>query len=186
MCFRVISKICHGLMWVFLVLYSAMQLLAAYGLEVNNNRPALALGREDLLYSYTPLIVVTVLMWISVLLYVLWKKRRWTGLIAGGISSVAVVVMAIDLARHFPRVVSNYDEIGLTPMRLVLCHYGFLLVPLFMLLGYFFAQKAAYALLSEKEKKERRERRAARKRKKPLSSGADYSDILDGPGSEEK
>lgn len=71
-------------------------------------------------------------------------------------------------------------------MRLVLCHYGFLLVPLFMLLGYFFAQKAAYALLSEKEKKERRERRAARKRKKPLSSGADYSDILDGPGSEGK
>ena len=135
-------------MWVSLVLYSAMQLLAAYGLEVNNNRPALVLGREDLLYSYTPLIVVTVLMWISV-----WKKRRWIGLITGGISSVAVVVMAIDLARHFPRVVSNYDEIGLTPMRLVLCHYGFLLVPLFMLLGYFFAQKAAYALLSEKEKK---------------------------------
>ena len=28
-------------MWVSLVLYSAMQLLAAYGLEVNNNRPAL-------------------------------------------------------------------------------------------------------------------------------------------------
>ena len=55
-----------------------------------------------------------------------------------------------------------------------------------MFLGYFFAQKAAYALLSEKEKKERRERRAARKRKKPLSSGADYSDILDGPSSEEK
>ena len=79
--FRVISKICHGLMWVSLVLYSAMQLLAAYGLEVNNNRPALVLGREDLLYSYTPLIVVTVLMWISVLLYVLWKKRRWIGLI---------------------------------------------------------------------------------------------------------
>ncbi len=92
-------------------------------------------------------------MWASVLLYVLVKKYRWIGLAAGGVSCVAVVVTALDLARHFPRVVSTYDEVGLTPMSLVLRHYGFMLVPLLMLLGFLFAQKAEYALLRPEKKK---------------------------------
>lgn len=176
--YRRISKICHIFMWIALVAYSAIQLLAAYGLEVNNNLPALALGREELVYSYAPLIVVTVLMWASVLLYVLVKKYRWIGLAAGGVSCVAVVVTALDLARHFPRVVSTYDEVGLTPMSLVLRHYGFMLVPLLMLLGFLFAQKAEYALLRPEKKKEKKKRRAG---KKDAPAREERSDILDGP-----
>lgn len=177
--YRLIAKTCHVFMWIALVAYSAVQLLAAYGLEVNNNRPALALGREELVYSYAPLVVVTVLMWASVLLYVLVKKYRWIGLAAGGVSSVAVVVTAVDLARHFPRVISTYDEVGLTPMSLVLRHYGFLLVPMLMLLGFFFSRKAEYALLRPEKKKAKKNRRAGKKGALPRE---EHSDILDGSG----
>ncbi len=52
--YRRISKICHIFMWIALVAYSAIQLLAAYGLEVNNNLPALALGREELVSPTRP------------------------------------------------------------------------------------------------------------------------------------
>ncbi|MCI8553973.1 MAG: hypothetical protein HFJ80_03400 [Clostridiales bacterium] len=132
---RILPAVTRFLMWAVLAVYSPMQFLAAYGIATENNRPAMENDLPEKFYSTAPLITATLLMILSVILFAVWKKRPYIGLILGGISGLALLVIFLSMGRAFPLTTNAYSEYGLSLQKMVLCHYGFLLVPILMLLN---------------------------------------------------
>ncbi len=128
------STICKIGMWVTLVIYAFFQVMAIYGIQTGNNTSLIAAGRADEVYSILPLLCVTLLMILAVVLFAVWKKRRYLGIAAALVAAVAIVVIALDLSRAFPVRISSYDtDPGLSTWKMIWRHAGMALVPVFMI-----------------------------------------------------
>lgn len=135
---RIASTITRVLMWVALVVYSVMQFLAAYGIVVENNLRAVEQEMPEKVYNVVPLVVITLLMILAVILFTVWKKRPYIGLALSAIAGIAILVTTLSMSRAFPLTTNAYGEYGLSLQKLVLCHYGFLIVPVLMLMTWGF------------------------------------------------
>ena len=128
------STICKIGMWVTLVIYAFFQMMAIYGIQTGNNASLIAAGRADEVYSILPLLCVTLLMILAVVLFAVWKKRRYIGVAVALVAAVAIVVVALDLSRAFPVRISSYDtDPGLSTWKMIWRHAGMALVPVFMI-----------------------------------------------------
>ncbi len=73
-------------------------------------------------------------MILAVVLFAVWKKRRYIGIAAALVAAVAIVVIALDLSRAFPVRISSYDtDPGLSTWKMIWRHAGMALVPVFMI-----------------------------------------------------
>lgn len=124
----VLSKV---LMWIVLVLCTGIQALAIIGIGSNNSR-ALEANMPDKVYALWPLIAVVVLAWASVLIFTIWKKRSYFGLIVAGVVGIAAIVLAFDLMRAFPAQISSTGDVGLSTWKMVYRHMSPVLIPLLM------------------------------------------------------
>ena len=119
------------LMWIVLVLCTGIQALAIIGIGSNNARAREA-EQLDKVYTLWPLIALVVLLWAAVLLFTIWKKRAYIGLIVAGIAGIAAIVLAFDLMRAFPAQISTTGDVGLSTWKMVYRHMSPILISLLM------------------------------------------------------
>lgn len=131
---RKASITCKVLMWITFVVYAAMQLGAAFSIQFVYNAKIAAAGKPEEMYNAVPLVVATAVMTAAVILFTVWKKRRYVGLLLAALAWVAILVIGLDLGREFPsRVSSGNITTGLDTTKVVLRHIGIVLVPILML-----------------------------------------------------
>lgn len=131
---RTASTVAKVIMWIAVVFYVLLQLAAIVSIQLGNNTTVIEQGRPEEVYNIVPLLVTTVAMLAAVILFTVWKKRRYIGVLIALAAGVASVVIAFDLGREFPVRVSGYDtDPGLTTWKLIWRHFGMVLVPLAMI-----------------------------------------------------
>ena len=119
---RTASTVAKVIMWIAVVFYVLLQLAAIVSIQLGNNTTVIEQGRPEEVYNIVPLLVTTVAMLAAVILFTVWKKRRYIGVLIALAAGVAIVVIAFDLGREFPVRVSGYDT-----------DLGMVLVPLAMI-----------------------------------------------------
>ena len=131
---RTASTIAKVIMWIALVFYVLLQTATILSIQFGNNASAIALDQPEKVYNIIPLLVTTVAMLAAVILFTVWEKRRYIGVLVGVLAGVAIVVIAMDLGRAFPVRISGYDtDPGLSTWKLIWRHIGMVLVPLAMI-----------------------------------------------------
>ena len=130
---RTAARCLRAALWIVLVLYIVLQILTMVAIRMGN-----------VAYSLVPLGVVTAAMTASAVLFTVWKKRPYIGLLLAGICGVAMIAVSLDLKTVFPVVVSAAGDIdyGLSTLKMVFRHMGMAVVPLLML-GAWLCQRAA-------------------------------------------
>ncbi len=117
------SNFLKTLIWIFTVLYMALQGLAVYALSMNNDN-----------YNVLPLAGVSVLMLTGVILFMVLTKRRSIGMIVAFVAAIGMLVVALDLGRQFPVSIGSSDtDYGLSLWKLIWRHYGIAIIPVLML-----------------------------------------------------
>lgn len=139
---RALSNVFKTLMWVIMVIYLFFQALAVYGL-VQNNADAVQNGMTEKIINYVPLICAAVMMLLAVILFTVFKKHRYIGLVVAIIAAGVMLVVALSLQRAFPVYVSSSGkDTGLTTAKLFINHIGIALVPIFMIPAWLFERIA--------------------------------------------
>ncbi|HIW74602.1 MAG TPA: hypothetical protein H9684_09775 [Firmicutes bacterium] len=131
---RTAATVAKVIMWIALVFYVILQVATILSIQLGNNATAAELGRPEDAYNIVPLLVTTAAMLAAVILFTVWEKRRYIGVVVAILAGVAIVVIAFDLGRAFPVRISGYDtDPGLSTWKLVWRHIGMVLVPLAMI-----------------------------------------------------
>lgn len=142
---RTLSFTSKFFMWFFLVFYFIIQALAVFAL-ISNNQNAIEAGRSDSIYSVVPLISATLLMVLGVILFVVFNKRRYIGIIIAGVAAAVMLVVALDMGRNFPTSIGvGETDVGLSTWKIIWRHIGIAIIPVLMLsawLSEHFADKA--------------------------------------------
>lgn len=139
---RTLSNIFKAMMWVILVIYLFFQALAVYGL-MQNNADAIQNNMTEMIVNYVPLICAAVMMLLAVILFTVFKKHRYIGLIVAVIAAGVMLVVALSLRRAFPVYVSSSGkDTGLTIAKLFINHIGIALVPILMIPAWLFERIA--------------------------------------------
>lgn len=152
---RAYSTTCKVLAWVFMAIYSVLQMLAIYGIS-QQNKIAVANGRADRVYPPAPLVIATVLMLVAVLLFFVIRKKRLFGVLLGFAAAVMMLVVALDLGRSFPVTVGSYDvDTGLSTAKLITRHIGIVIVPILLSLAWLFEHYDNQAIAAAEAARER-------------------------------
>lgn len=130
---RAFSTFLKVLMWTILVLSTGFQLLASIAIWQSNSA-LMANDKTDQLYNLWPLWVVSGLFLAAVILFHVWKKRPYIGLILAILAAVAMVVIALDLMYTFPeRIGADGGDAGIGVWKMLYRHMLPVLIPLLML-----------------------------------------------------
>ncbi len=130
---RTLSYISKFFMWFILVFYFFIQALTVFAL-ISNNQNALEAGRSDSIYSVVPLISATLMMVLGVILFVVFNKRRYIGIIIAGVAAAVMLVVALDMGRNFPASIGvGETDVGLSTWKIIWRHIGIAIIPVFML-----------------------------------------------------
>ena len=136
------SVACQVFMWIFVGFGVLMHVLIIIGL-VMNNKDAVAADPPDKTYNFWPIVIAVVLMILASVLFAVFKKLRFIGVILAAVSAVMLVVIGLDIYRAFPEQIDSYGRtIGLTLGRLLYRHLSMTLVLPFMLGGWLFGRAA--------------------------------------------
>ena len=137
------AVICRRLMWVLLVLMLAMQALVIVSIQMNN---WLAEERqlEENIFQLTPLILAVAIMLAGALLFGIYKKRRYIGLILCTVAAVVFFLLAFEIQRAYPTSIgADGNTKGITTFRMIYRHMSPVLLPLLMLVSWLTERAAA-------------------------------------------
>lgn len=166
---RALSNVFKVLMWVALVIYLFFQSLAVYGL-MQNNTAAMNAEKADKIYNVVPLICAAALMLVAVILYIIFKKHRYIGIVVAIIAAAFMLIIALDLGRNFPVTVSGSGkDTGLTTAKLFFNHIGIAIIPVFMIISLIFERIA--------NKNEEKARAMAKKSEYHFSDEMIFTDV---------
>lgn len=132
----VISKIA---MWVALVVTGAFQVLAIFGISMNNQQ-AVAIDKPEKQYNLTFLVLCIVLFVLAVILFTVMKKHRYIGVIVAVVAAFMMIGVALDLGRVFTVSIQATGEQGLTTWRMVWRHMSPVLVTVCMISAWLFGR----------------------------------------------
>lgn len=139
---RALSNIFKALIWAVLAVYLFFQTLAVYGL-LQNNAAAVQNDMPEKIFNYVPLICAAVMMLLAVILFTVFKKHRYIGIIVAVIAAGVMLVVALSLQKAFPVYVSSSGkDPGLTTAKLFINHIGIALVPILMIPAWIFERIA--------------------------------------------
>ncbi len=120
----------------------------------SSNADLVKAGQADKAYNVIPLAIASVMMLAAPILFAIFKRRRYIGIIMGIVAAAVMLMVALDLGRAFPvHIASSGDNTGLSTAKLIWRHIGIAIVPLFMAVAWL-AERAAdkAAELANKDK----------------------------------
>ena len=130
---RKAAGVCRGIMWVLFVVILSMQILAIVSIEMNNQM-ASQIDAPDKMFSVIPLLLASVLLLAGILLFTIYRKRPYIGLILCAVAGVLFVILALEIQRQFPPSLgADGETIGITTARMIFRHMSPAVIPVLML-----------------------------------------------------
>ncbi|MBR2337895.1 MAG: hypothetical protein IKA63_00325 [Clostridia bacterium] len=118
-----IASISRVLAWVTLVITTAFQCLAMYGIYTGNSE-----------FSIFPMAVATVLMAVSVILFFALRQGKTVPFLMAVGAAVLFIVVAVMIKNEFTvHMGADGTDMGITSWRMVYRHLSPVLVPVFLL-----------------------------------------------------
>ncbi len=121
---RIFLSVCRVLVWLILVLTTAVQIMAVIGIYVG--------GSVDL-FDPVLLIVAAALMLLAVVLFFALPRGKVFPLVLAAAASAFFVILAFQLKEAFPVTVTTNGNAGISLWRAIYRHMSPALIPLFML-----------------------------------------------------
>lgn len=141
------AKACRVLMWLVLLIFGSLQLLAIVSILIANSG-------SDEPYTIWPLIAARVVLTIAVIWFTLkfpfaQKHRLWS-VIAAGVASIVIFVVALDVWQIL-NIEKTVGPGGITMGQLICHHMSNLLTFVFMLIAHILEQAAPQETVDEGE-----------------------------------
>lgn len=140
------AKACRVLMWLALLVCGFFQWCGIAGILINN-------GKSDDPYTVWPLMAAMVMLTVATVWFTLntgfAKRHRLWGVLAAGLASVVIFVVALDLWQTFDAAAVMSG--GLTLGTLIWRHMSSIAVFLFMLVAHILEQAAPRETADEGE-----------------------------------
>ena len=116
------TTFCRILLWIVLVLVCAVQIMTIVSIQINNAN-AIEGEAYDKVLSIVPLIVAAVLLLGGAVLFEVFPKRGYIGLILCAVAGIIFFIYAFSIRDAFPvHIGSDGKDTGVTTARMIWRH----------------------------------------------------------------
>lgn len=127
------TTFCRILLWIVLVLVCAVQIMTIVSIQINNAN-AIEGEAYDKVLSIVPLIVAAVLLLGGAVLFEVFPKRGYIGLILCAVAGIIFFIYAFSIRDAFPvHIGADGKDTGVTTARMIWRHMSPVFVPILML-----------------------------------------------------
>lgn len=134
---RKAASICRGIMWILLVFVFSVQIMTVVSLYINH-QAVIPLESSERTFPLAALLITACCLLLSgVVLFGIFKKRRYIGLLFCVVAAVIFFIAALEIHRAFPTFVGIDGEThGISFSRMIFRHMTPILIPLLMLVSW--------------------------------------------------
>lgn len=120
---NILASICRVLVWVVLVITTALQALAMYGIASGNND-----------FSIFPMVIATVVMVVAVILFFALPRGKTVPFLMAVGAAVLFIVVAVMIKNAFTVYLgADGSNVGITAWRMIYRHLSPILIPVLLL-----------------------------------------------------